>query len=100
MQLLVEPALIVVLSYILLLNIISFMAMWWDKRKARKGEWRVAEVTLLLLALVGGAIGLVSAIYRSRHKTQKRVFQGVSLIGVFTSIAIYWCLSQWLLLVL
>lgn len=100
MQLFVAPLLLIILSYILLLNVISFTAMWWDKRKAKKGEWRVAEATLLLLALIGGAIGLVFGMYQFRHKTQKRLFQLTAFIGIFTSIAIYWYLSEWLQLIL
>ena len=49
------------LVYLLLINLVAFVAMWWDKRKARQNEWRVAEATLHILGILGGAIGGILA---------------------------------------
>ena len=46
------------LSYLIFINIITFMVYGIDKLKAKKGKWRIPESTLLLLAIVGGSIGV------------------------------------------
>ena len=80
--------------YILLINLIAFLAMWWDKWKASKQEWRVAEATLHVLGFVGGAIGILAGMFRFRHKTQKRPFQAIATLGLLISLVIYWLLIQ------
>jgi uncharacterized membrane protein YsdA (DUF1294 family) len=76
--------------YIILINLVAFSAMWWDKRKASQHEWRVAEATLHIIGLLGGAVGIFAGMYRLRHKTQKRSFQAIAIIGLIVSFIIYW----------
>ena len=45
-----------------------------DKRQAEQGRWRVPEVLLHGLALIGGVIGAWAGRYTFHHKTQKPVF--------------------------
>ena len=80
--------------YILLINLIAFLAMWWDKWKASKQEWRVAEATLHVIGFIGGAVGILAGMYRFRHKTQKRSFQALTVIGLIVSLIIYWLIFQ------
>lgn len=69
--------------YLIAINIIAFLAMFIDKKKAEKGKWRIKEVTLLVLALIGGSIGEIIGMYVFHHKTQKpRFFIGVPVIIV------------------
>jgi len=79
------------LIYILIINIISFLAMWIDKRKAIKGKWRISEAALLTLALIGGGIGSIAGMYIFRHKTKKLRFSvGIPAILIFEiAVAIY-----------
>ena len=63
-----------VITYLLIINIIGFLAMFIDKRKAKKGAWRIPEKTLFLIAVLGGGIGTIAGIYCFRHKTQKLIF--------------------------
>ena len=63
-----------VIIYIVLINIIAFGAMYWDKKRAIKGKWRIMENTLLLLVLLGGGIGAIAGMYTFRHKTKKMAF--------------------------
>ena len=76
--------------YLIIINIVAFLAMWWDKRQAVQNEWRVAEVTLHLLGIIGGAIGIFGGMYKFRHKTNKRSFQGIAVFGLIISLIIYW----------
>ncbi len=63
-----------VIIYLLIINVIAFLAMWIDKRKAEKGKWRISETTLLLLGVLGGSMGSMIGMYTFRHKTKKKRF--------------------------
>jgi len=63
-----------IIIYFILINIIAFLAMWIDKSKAKKGEWRIKESTLFTLVLLGGGIGGIAGMYCFRHKTKKLYF--------------------------
>lgn len=60
--------------YIIVINIIAFVTMYWDKKRAIKGKWRVKENTLLFLVILGGGIGAIAGMYTFRHKTKKMAF--------------------------
>ena len=60
--------------YLIIINLIGFYVMWSDKRKAKKGRWRIPENTLFLITLLGGGIGTIVGMYTFRHKTQKIQF--------------------------
>ena len=67
--------------YIILINLIAFVVFGTDKRKARKGQWRVPESTLFILAIIGGSIGALLGMLVFRHKTKHRKFTiGIPLI--------------------
>lgn len=63
-----------ILIYLLVINIIGFLAMWLDKNKAKRGAWRIPENTLLIITVLGGGIGTISGMYTFRHKTKKSKF--------------------------
>jgi uncharacterized membrane protein YsdA (DUF1294 family) len=84
-----------ILVFLVLVNVIAYLMMWWDKRKARKKEWRVAEATLLILSFVGGAIGLLIGMFTLRHKTQKGSFKAVAFLGLIVSIIIYYIIFRY-----
>ena len=63
-----------ILIYILSINLIGFLAMWLDKRKAEKGRWRIPEKTLFIITALGGGIGTIAGMYVFRHKTKKLGF--------------------------
>ena len=69
--------------YIIIINIITFLTMFIDKRKAVGGTWRIKESTLFILVLLGGGIGGVAGMNLFRHKTKKPLFRiGFPLILV------------------
>ena len=49
-----------ILLYVIIINVIGFLAMLIDKKKAKSGSWRIAEKTLFTITLLGG---------RNRHDT-------------------------------
>lgn len=61
-------------TWLLIANLWAFILCWWDKRKAKRGEWRVPEKTLMILALLGGEFGLWFGMQRFRHKTKHKKF--------------------------
>lgn len=60
--------------YLFLMNLIGFLSMLIDKRRARKNGWRIRERTLFLLSILGGSIGSLSGMYIFRHKTRHWYF--------------------------
>ena len=63
-----------IVYYIIGINIIGFLIMWWDKRQAKLGNWRTPEKTLFTITLLGGGIGTITGMYTFRHKTKKLRF--------------------------
>ncbi|MCK4739968.1 MAG: DUF1294 domain-containing protein [Candidatus Thorarchaeota archaeon] len=80
----------ILLIYLIAVNILTLILMYYDKRKAKKKEWRVAEATLLLLSFIGGALGLFVGMFKFRHKTLKRSFRAVAIISLIVSLIIYY----------
>ena len=64
-----------ILIYLLVVNIITFLMMGFDKHEAKKGNWRVSEKTLFMLVVLGGSIGGILGMFTFRHKTKKWYFR-------------------------
>ena len=85
-----------IIIYLIIINLIAFLAMFIDKKKAQKGKWRIKASTLLILALIGGSIGAISGMYIFHHKTQKpRFYIGFPIIIilqilVIVAIFVFW----------
>ena len=63
-----------IIIYLIIINIIGFLVMYIDKKKAKKGKWRIPEKTIFIITVLGGGIGTISGMYAFRHKTQKLHF--------------------------
>lgn len=63
-----------IVIYLLLINLIGFLAMGIDKFKAKRAYWRIPEGTLIMIAILGGGIGDLVGMYLFRHKTKKLKF--------------------------
>ncbi len=63
-----------IIIYFIIINVFGFFIMWLDKRKAKKGAWRIPEKTLFIITALGGGIGTTAGMYVFRHKTQKIQF--------------------------
>ena len=64
----------VILILFLYVIIVGFAMMGIDKRKAKRGAFRIPEANLFLTALVGGSIGCIAGMYTFRHKTKHKSF--------------------------
>ncbi len=53
-----------------IINFISFIVCYNDKKRAIKHQRRVSERTLLGISFMGGAFGFWVAMYLFRHKTK------------------------------
>ena len=75
--------------YLFLINIVTFLAFASDKRRAARRRWRIPEKTLLGLSLIGGAAGGIIAMYCFRHKVRKPAFAyGLPLMLLFQVIVL------------
>jgi uncharacterized membrane protein YsdA (DUF1294 family) len=62
-------------------NAIGLAYMLADKYRARKNLWRIPESRLILIAAIGGSIGIYAGMQLARHKTKHaKFFIGVPLI--------------------
>lgn len=68
------PVQIALAAWLGSLNLAAFAAMGVDKRRAKRGAWRIPERTLFLLALFGGSIGAIAGMWLFRHKTRHWYF--------------------------
>ena len=70
-----------VLIYLEAVNLLSFLLMGIDKRRAVKKLWRIPESILILSAAIGGGIGAMAGMRLFHHKTRKKKFTvGVPVI--------------------
>ncbi|MGM0124141.1 hypothetical protein IGI37_001515 [Enterococcus sp. AZ194] len=70
--------------YLFIVNLYLFCLMGYDKRKAKKKQWRVPESNLLFVGLIGGGLGGLLAQKAFHHKTRKRKFLICFLLGIVT----------------
>jgi uncharacterized membrane protein YsdA (DUF1294 family) len=69
--------------YLLIINLTTFFCFGIDKWKARKGNWRISERCLFLLALFGGSIGAWIGMKFWCHKTLHISFKyGIPIIFI------------------
>ncbi len=65
----------IVICYLVLANLIGFIIMGVDKKRAIRGAWRISEASLFLTALLGGSIGCILGMQYFRHKTKHWYFK-------------------------
>lgn len=76
--------------YLIVINIVSFILMFYDKKRAEKHKWRVSEGRLFFAAAIFGSIGIWTGMYFFRHKTKHMKFViGIPLIFIIQLLLIY-----------
>ena len=77
-----------ILIYLLAINVFAFFLYSIDKWKAKRSKWRIPEMTLLSIAVIGGSVGAWIGMKVWHHKTMHKKFKyGIPLI-LFAQIAI------------
>lgn len=79
--------------WLIAINLVTFAVYGADKRRARRGAWRVPENTLFLLPLLGGSVGALLGMRVFRHKTKHWYF----VWGVPAILLAQLALAVWLL---
>ena len=94
-QLLTRPAFWLA-AYLVLMNLVTFWVYGADKRRARRGRWRVPERTLFLLPLLGGSVGALAGMRVFHHKTKHWYFVwGIPLILLAQMALAVWLLARY-----
>mgnify|MGYP001635622217 CR=1 FL=1 len=53
-------------------NLLAFALMGLDKRRARRGCWRISEKALFFFPVLGGSLGGMLGMYFFHHKTRHK----------------------------
>ena len=65
----------ILIGILVIINLIGYMSMWSDKRRAIKNKYRISEKTLFTIALLGGSLGSILGMNQFRHKTKHWYFK-------------------------
>lgn len=81
----------VLIVYLVVINLVTFIMYGIDKYKAKKAKWRIPESTLLWMAAVGGSIGAWVGMRAWHHKTLHKKFKfGVpAILSLHLALAVY-----------
>lgn len=81
------------ITYLVAINLLGIIVTVADKKKAIKGKYRIPELDLWIIALLGGSLGTYIAMKIVRHKTKHKNFMiGIPIIVIIqlvTSILTY-----------
>lgn len=84
----------VLIVYLVVINLVTFIMYGVDKYKAKKAKWRIPESTLLWMAAVGGSIGAWVGMRAWHHKTLHKKFK----FGVPAILLLHLALTVYLLI--
>ena len=80
----------ILITYFIIINLITFTVFGIDKLKAVKDKWRIPEKILFLLSIIGGSAGALLGMYTFRHKTKKPAFKfGIPAILIVQLVLLY-----------
>ena len=79
----------ILIGYIIIINIISFFIMLYDKRQAIYHNFRISEKTIFIVSLLLGGIGTYVGMYVFRHKTKHLKFTiGIPIVIILNIISV------------
>lgn len=80
--------------YLVIINIVTFIAFGIDKLKAMSHKYRIRIITLLGLAFAGGSAGGLFGMYVFRHKINKDYFTiGIPLIMLMQAFVVFFLMN-------
>lgn len=87
----------ILLVWLGLVNALDFALMGIDKRRAKRGAYRVAEKTFFLVALLGGTPGAILGMHLFHHKTRHWYFRfglpALLAVQVLLPLGLWWYLG-------
>ena len=84
----------ILLSYLVIINFVTFAAFAVDKIAAIEHRSRIRIVTLLTLSFAGGSLGGIIAMYLLHHKTKKDYFSvGLPLIIIMQIFVLFYAMN-------
>lgn len=78
--------------YIILVNCISFILYYIDKKNAIKHKYRIPEKVLILFSIIGGSFGCTLGMNILHHKTKHTKF--IIINYLFLGILVYCLLRE------
>ena len=79
----------ILVGCLVVINLIGYLSMWSDKKRAIKGKYRIPEKTLFTIAICGGSIGSICGMNHFRHKTKHWYFKyGMPVILILQIISV------------
>lgn len=82
------------LLWVAAVSVVAFAMMGTDKRRAKRGDWRIPEKSLFLAAILGGSPGSILGMAAFHHKTRHWYFK----VGMPAILIAQIALVVWLLL--
>jgi uncharacterized membrane protein YsdA (DUF1294 family) len=75
---------LIIALFFLVINLIAFFLMLWDKRESRiRNAERISEGMLFFMATAFGGLGVLAGMYILRHKNRKWYFiVGIPLVMI------------------
>lgn len=81
--------------YLIAVNAAAFAIMGIDKYKAQRNKWRIRESSIFVMGFIGGALGVLLAMYVFRHKTKHLKFKlGIPAVLVLNIIVLSYLLQK------
>lgn len=81
----------ILIGYIIIINIISFFIMLYDKRQAIYHNFRISEKTIFIVSLLLGGIGTYVGMYVFRHKTKHLKFTiGIPIVIILNIVSVFY----------
>lgn len=70
-----DTILAIVIVALVVMNVVAFVFMAEDKKRAKQGTWRIPEKTLFLVTGLFGGLGGTLGMFMLRHKTKHWYFR-------------------------
>ena len=82
-------------AWLIAVNLAAAVITVADKRRAKRGRWRIPENTLLFVATLGGAPVMLAMMRLIRHKTRHRKFMwGLPALLVLQAALLLWLVHR------
>lgn len=76
--------------YLILVNVMSFLTFFIDKRRSKNRAYRISESFLITISIIGGSLGSILGMKIFHHKTKKAKFKfGLPLVLLLNIGCIY-----------